>query len=561
MESPKSPEKDINLNHSKNNSPEHSNKVLITNNNMELTNENNNNEKNSEKTNIISITATKEKIILSTAYQSPNSTKTTLNLNIFIVGGLLFGDEGKGTTVEFLSHKYKASLVVRYGGGPQAAHHIVLSNGLWHCFSQLGSASFEKSSSTLLSKFMLINPITLIREIEVLSQKGICEAEILSKLFIDQSCFIITPYHKLVNVTKEILRKKANQGSTGLGVGVALDDAMYQDSCGLFPKARICFEKEKQIEAKNRNYAHVKCDCAVIQVKDFYDRNLLFKKLKAHINEKTLHVEFLIQEYYEKNGIDRDFSAEDKFVSEVRSTLEKFKTDFSLVKLLKIYFDWFEKFSARKIFIENSANFILDYVKIANKQKEENSPSNNNNIDNNYTKNKNNYNYNSNIVFEGSQGALLDRIYGFYPHITKTLCSWENAEAIVNEINNITTDNGSIKVETYKVGVLRAYSSRHGKGPFVTESEHWSENVKEMHNDFGRFQGSFRLGPFDLIAARYGLEIFKPHFLSITCVDRIVEKVCKRNFVLEKYNNDTYNIDKDKFINTNKNDFVVFQDC
>ena len=45
--------------------------------------------------------------------------------NVFMVGGLFFGDEGKGTTVEYLARKYNSKLVVRYNGGPQAMHHIV----------------------------------------------------------------------------------------------------------------------------------------------------------------------------------------------------------------------------------------------------------------------------------------------------------------------------------------------------------------------------------------------------------------------------------------------------
>ena len=60
----------------------------------------------------------------------------------YIVGGLHFGDEGKGTTVESIVHKKSATLVVRYNGGPQAMHHVVLPSKHVHCFSQFGSGSF-----------------------------------------------------------------------------------------------------------------------------------------------------------------------------------------------------------------------------------------------------------------------------------------------------------------------------------------------------------------------------------------------------------------------------------
>lgn len=62
--------------------------------------------------------------------------------SVFAIVGLFYGDEGKGTTVDFLTREYKAELVVRYNGGPQAAHHVVIENGTWHCFAQFGSSLF-----------------------------------------------------------------------------------------------------------------------------------------------------------------------------------------------------------------------------------------------------------------------------------------------------------------------------------------------------------------------------------------------------------------------------------
>ena len=35
------------------------------------------------------------------------------------------------------------------------------------------------------------------------------------------------------------------------------------------------------------------------------------------------------------------------------------------------------------------------------------------------------------VIFEGSQGALLDLIHGFYPHTTKTICTLDNASILI----------------------------------------------------------------------------------------------------------------------------------
>ena len=44
---------------------------------------------------------------------------------VFVCVGLTYGDEGKGTTVDYLVRKHSAKLVVRFNGGPQAAHFVV----------------------------------------------------------------------------------------------------------------------------------------------------------------------------------------------------------------------------------------------------------------------------------------------------------------------------------------------------------------------------------------------------------------------------------------------------
>ena len=79
----------------------------------------------------------------------------------------------------------------------------------------------------------------------------------------------------------------------------------------------------------------------------------------------------------------------------------------------------------------------------------------------------------------------------------------------------------SSEIETIRVGILRAYGSRHGNGPFVTEDEKWKEFITEDHNATSRWQGAFRIGAFDLVAAAYGCKIFKPDFISLTCIDKL----------------------------------------
>ena len=93
--------------------------------------------------------------------------------NIFYVNGLGFGDEGKGSIVDFLTYRYDVSLIVRFNGGPQAAHHVVTPDRKFHCFSQFGSGSFHAGVKTYLSKYMLIDPFSLELEEDALKKVGI----------------------------------------------------------------------------------------------------------------------------------------------------------------------------------------------------------------------------------------------------------------------------------------------------------------------------------------------------------------------------------------------------
>lgn len=101
------------------------------------------------------------------------------------------------------------------------------------------------------------------------------------------------------------------------------------------------------------------------------------------------------------------------------------------------------------------------------------------------------------VVFEGAQGMLLHEDFGFHPFTTWTDTSFHNALVLLNE--------AGVAAETVeRIGVLRTYTTRHGAGPFVTEDRNLS--FDEPHNRLGTWQGGFRTGHLDLVAARYALE-------------------------------------------------------
>jgi adenylosuccinate synthase len=102
-------------------------------------------------------------------------------------------------------------------------------------------------------------------------------------------------------------------------------------------------------------------------------------------------------------------------------------------------------------------------------------------------------------VFEPAQGTLIDEDHGFHPHTTWSRTTLANAEALLRA-----TDFGG---EVRRVGLVRAYATRHGAGPFVPEDAAMTARLRDPHNRPGDWQGAMRCGPLDLVATRYALAV------------------------------------------------------
>lgn len=136
-----------------------------------------------------------------------------------IVVGLGFGDEGKGAVVDSLTAKTRASLVVRFNGGAQAAHHVVQPDGRVHCFSQLGSGSFH-GAATHLSRFTILEPLGFARELRTFpGDKPLWS--------VDPRALVIAPAQRLANIARERARGIDRHGTCGMGIGETVSDGRH----------------------------------------------------------------------------------------------------------------------------------------------------------------------------------------------------------------------------------------------------------------------------------------------------------------------------------------------
>ena len=134
----------------------------------------------------------------------------------FAVTGLGYGDEGKGSIVDALAMRLNSPYVVRYNGGAQAAHHVVLEDGTTHRFSSWGSGTLRGAKTYLASRFIL-NAYSMFSEAKKLRSfigKNPWEEIVASPL-----CPVTTYIHVYLNRLRELARGGNRHGSCGMGIG------------------------------------------------------------------------------------------------------------------------------------------------------------------------------------------------------------------------------------------------------------------------------------------------------------------------------------------------------
>lgn len=127
-----------------------------------------------------------------------------------------------------------------------------------------------------------------------------------------------------------------------------------------------------------------------------------------------------------------------------------------------------------------------------------------------------------NMLFEGAQGTFLDLDHGTYPYVTSS-----NTTA-----GGASTGTGVPPHRIDRVmGVMKAYTTRVGEGPFPTENKEISDMLHDMGREFGSTTGrARRCGWFDAVATRYAAMINGIDELAVTNLDGLDQlktiKVC-----------------------------------
>tara|TARA_B100001093_G_scaffold193289_1_gene185881 strand:- start:30433 stop:31704 length:1272 start_codon:yes stop_codon:yes gene_type:complete len=142
-------------------------------------------------------------------------------MNVDLLLGLQWGDEGKGKIVDVLTKNY--DIVARFQGGPNAGHTLEF-DGIKHVLHTIPSGIFHENSINLIGNGVVIDPVIFQKEIEKLEPFNI---NFESKLFISRKAHLILPTHRLLDAASELSKGKSKIGSTLKGIGPT-----YMDKTG-----------------------------------------------------------------------------------------------------------------------------------------------------------------------------------------------------------------------------------------------------------------------------------------------------------------------------------------
>ena len=159
-----------------------------------------------------------------------------MNGNTIAIVGLSWGDEGKGKFVDYLAQK--ADIVVRFQGGNNAGHTVVVDNVKYKFHIMPSGALLEKE--VVIGNGLVIDPKVLLEEIDKIKESGR-----KLNLKISSTAHVIFPFHRVLDGLEEESKGKFAAGTTKRGIGPAYADKAARWGIRIFDLINPEILKEK----------------------------------------------------------------------------------------------------------------------------------------------------------------------------------------------------------------------------------------------------------------------------------------------------------------------------
>ena len=136
-----------------------------------------------------------------------------------ILVGAQWGDEGKGRIADWLARESDA--MARYAGGDNAGHTVAVGDKTFK-LHLMPSGVIHSNVRCFLGSGMVINPVRLVRELDMLAENGVDISP--ERIHISVRAHVITPAHIELDGAAERARGEGSIGTTRRGIGPAYQD-------------------------------------------------------------------------------------------------------------------------------------------------------------------------------------------------------------------------------------------------------------------------------------------------------------------------------------------------
>ncbi len=203
-----------------------------------------------------------------------------------VVVGAQWGDEGKGKITDHMAES--ADLVVRYQGGNNAGHTIVVGDEKF-ALTLIPSGVLSPSVTPVIGNGCVIDPAVLLAEMGTLRKRGIDP----SRVRISNNAHLIMPYHRKLDAVKERFLGRQQIGTTKRGIGPAYTDKYARHGIrvqDLFDEK--IFREKLEVALRDTNLMLTKAyNQLPMQMGSIADEYMeMARKIKPHVTDTSLLV-------------------------------------------------------------------------------------------------------------------------------------------------------------------------------------------------------------------------------------------------------------------------------
>lgn len=195
-------------------------------------------------------------------------------MTLQIIVGAQWGDEGKGRIVDWFAAE--ADYVARYNGGDNAGHSVTVGDRLFK-LHLVPSGIIQENAASILGNGMVVNPASLIAEMNMLRQMGVRVDP--SRLRLSYGAHLILPSHQALDKALDSARGKDNIGTTGKGIGPAYTDKAIRRGLRVIDMLSDDFPQKLRYSTEQINSQLVQLDAEPLNIDEVLSQFAEYKKI------------------------------------------------------------------------------------------------------------------------------------------------------------------------------------------------------------------------------------------------------------------------------------------